>query len=444
MISAALSKIAGVLDGQLIGEDGEFIGVCLDSRRLVGRNLFVALRAERDGHDFASSACQRGAAALLVERPLALDIPQIVVADTSLALTELASWWRDQLRQTRFFAVTGSNGKTTVKNMLAGVLSKQGTTQWTQGNLNNHLGVPLTLFSISPSCRFAVIEMGASGPNEIAKLCSLVRPHVSIGLNAGNAHLEGFGTEENLRRAKGEIFARAPMQSKCVYWVEQPMVEDWLQQIGARQKAGFGLSSSANVRLDGEWIVTDGEQCELQLQLAGQHNRLNAAAVIAATVPEYCDLATACAALSQVMPEPGRLEVLLDGQIRVINDAYNANPASMLAALEVLSQQSGRLKVFVMGDMAELGETALDQHFQVLDSATPQCDAVFYVGQYAAQVSARYGQRVSIVSAISEINTWLGQQAQPVSVLFKASRSAGLDAWAKACTEKLTAQEAVK
>lgn len=363
MNSMRLSEAATVLDAQQRGRDVSFAGVSTDSRVPSAGGLFVALKGPRfDGHEFVDQAGDGGAVAAMVSRNVGTSLPLLIVRDTRTALGSLGAAWRHGSLAT-VVAVTGSNGKTTVKEMLNAILARRGRTLATRGNLNNEIGVPLTLLRLRDAHQFAVIEMGANHQGEIGYLTRLAAPDVAVVTNAAAAHLEGFGSVENVARAKGEIFSGLSDAGIAVINADDPHHEIWRQAAGDRRMLSFGLHEPADVMAD--WYAEpDGSQlalrtpqgsCELRLPLPGIHNVMNALAAAAASQAAGVDLATVCEGLQSVGAMRGRLQVRgqLDG-VRIIDDTYNANPASLEAALQVLISGKGE-KWLVMGDMAELG-----------------------------------------------------------------------------------------
>jgi len=366
--------------GTLRAGDGQltFSGVSTDSRRLAAGDLFVAIRGEHfDGHDFLQQVRAAGAVAAVVETAdPSVDLPQLVVPDTIEALARLAAGNRAQSR-VKLVAVTGSSGKTTVRELTAAILAQMGPTLATHGNLNNHIGVPLTLFRLAPEHRFAALELGASGPGEIAHLVSLCQPRVVILTNASPAHLEGFGSYENIVRAKGEIIDGVAADGLVVLNRDDPAFGQWQARAGDRRVTAVSLRgdsradyvvAGAEVSESGQRLLVAGAggwSCELRLPLLGEHNRLNLLLAIAAARELGATDEQIVAGAESVRPVPGRLYPLrlCDG-LTLIDDTYNANPASMKAALSVLAGFAGH-RVAIFGAMAELGESARRWHREV-------------------------------------------------------------------------------
>ncbi|MCH8505636.1 MAG: UDP-N-acetylmuramoyl-tripeptide--D-alanyl-D-alanine ligase, partial [Ectothiorhodospiraceae bacterium] len=368
MIRARLAQVLPVLGAGLQGEDAEFRGVALDSRRIEVGNLFVALTGPRfDGHDYAAAALAAGASAVLVERPVEEAEPALLVDDARQALGRLGRWWRLQ-QSCSVVGITGSNGKTTVKQMLQSILEQVAPTYATQGNLNNELGVPLTLSRIGSEHRYAVVEMGASAAGEIAYLAGLAEPDVAVVTNAGPAHLQGFGSLDGVDRAKGELFRALGPGAAAVINVDDTYADLWRGYAAGRRIVGFGFSKDADVR-GSETVRGDVFEVEtplgplhVRLPVAGRHNRMNALAAIAVAVTLGVEPDRIRLGLERFRPAGGRLQrVTAKGGGWLIDDSYNANPASLSAGLAVLLEQPGE-PWLVLGDMGELGAEGEEMH----------------------------------------------------------------------------------
>ncbi|MGQ9425992.1 UDP-N-acetylmuramoyl-tripeptide--D-alanyl-D-alanine ligase [Gilvimarinus sp. F26214L] len=376
-----LSEVAGALGGSLPFGDCRFSRVCTDTRALQRGDLFVALRGERfDAHEFLQQARDQGACGLVVEKAeSAMDLPQWVVDDSTVALGQLA-----RLNRERFngpvVAITGSGGKTTVKTLLSNILGRCGHVLVTQGNLNNQIGVPLTLFQITPEHDFAVIEMGASGPGEIAYLVSLAKPQVGLVNNALRAHVEGFGSPEGVARAKGEMFAGLASDGVGVVNLDDPALDIWREQIGARKRLGFSVAGrTADVSAAAITETAEGcgrftlragaDSVAVQLRLVGRHNIANALAAAACAHALGIDLETIRSGLEASDAVTGRMESKpgVAGST-IIDDSYNANPDSARVAVDVLTRRTGR-RILALGDMAELGPDADKLHRELGDYA---------------------------------------------------------------------------
>ncbi|HFC52999.1 MAG TPA: UDP-N-acetylmuramoyl-tripeptide--D-alanyl-D-alanine ligase [Gammaproteobacteria bacterium] len=433
----ALSVLAERIGARLRGGDPPFSGVSTDSRTLRPGDLFVALRGPNfDGHAFAAQAQARGAVALMVDRPLETALPTMEVEDTRIGLGRLAAAWRGRFALP-LVAVTGSNGKTTVKEMLAAILGRQGPVLATRGNLNNDIGVPLTLLRLRPVHRAAVVEMGASRAGEIAWLTGLARPSVALITNAAAAHLEGFGSLEGVARAKGEIYGGLEEGGVAVVNADDPFCELWLGLNRERRVITFGLEREADVsarweaRADGSKLAltTPCGAVELWLPLPGRHNVLNALAATAAAVALGVEPEAIGSGLQEVAPAPGRLE--RKRGIRgacIIDDSYNANPASLGAALKVLAAVPGE-RLLVMGDMGELGNEARQLHRQIGRAARREgIQRLYATGELSRAAVREFGSggrhfdsREQLIDALREE---LGPQ---LTLLVKGSRSAGME-----------------
>lgn len=369
-----LSEVANMAQGQLLGDDVVINALSTDTRNLHEGDLFVALEGERfDGHKFIDQHVEQIVQAVLVHKKVDTKLPQVLVDDTLKGLSRWAQAWRDTV-DPRLVAVTGSNGKTTVKQMLSSVLSRAGSTCYTQGNLNNHIGVPLTLLSLRKSNKYAVIEMGANHFGEIDHLSRLSKPDVAVITNAGPAHLEGFGSVAGVAQAKGEIINGVKSSGAVVLNADDKYIDVWLEKAKQLKIITFGFSESANVRgeINSKNILSVnawGERFNINLPFAGKHNASNALAVIAASHEMGVGLHDIKQGLESADQVKGRLQtkVGISGST-VIDDTYNANPASLQAAIEVLCSQD-KEPWLVLGDMGELGDEAETIHMQIGEQA---------------------------------------------------------------------------
>jgi len=375
------------------GAGVDVTGVTTDSRAVVPGQLFVALAGDRfDGHDYLDQVAAAGAAAAIVSTPRPAALPQLVVADPLLALGELGRAHRDRF-DIPVVGLTGSNGKTTTKEMIAAVLAPLGPIHRTHGNLNNAIGVPLTLLGMESEHRVAVIEMGMSHEGEIRALAAMARPTVAVITNAGRAHLEGLGSREAVARAKSEISERLTAADTLIYFGDDSLLREMNKQRAAHVVT-FGLGSTPNLTasnilekgLSGSEFDAEGFG-RVQLSIPGRHNVLNALAALAVSRVLGVAPADAVAALARVRPFSGRMEVRRFGAITVIDDSYNANPDSMRAALDLLREtpQAGR-RVAVLGEMLELGQAAVPMHREV-GAAASFVDRLFLIGPSAGEVA---------------------------------------------------------
>ena len=436
-MNGRLSEVAAATAGRLAGTDSSFTGVSIDSRTLQPGELFFALRGERfDGHAFVATAAGRGAAGAVVERASDAPIPQVVVKDAVVALAALARAWRERFGAT-VIGVGGSNGKTTTKELLASILAGAGPTLATRGNLNNHLGVPLTLLRLEPGHRFAVIEMGANRPGEIAALAGLVRPTIGLVTNAGDEHLEGFGDLEGVARAEGEMFAALGGTGIAVINADDPFQELWQKMARGARHVRFGIEAVSEVRATGlQGRIESGafvtvfaldigdEQARVRLALAGRHNVMNALGAAAAAHAAGVSLPVIVAGLERVSPVNGRLQLKAGPRgCWLIDDSYNANPSSVRAGIDVLCSLPGE-HWLVLGEMAELGSHTEASHTGVGDYARRAgVTRLFAIGAAARLTVAAFGARGSWFEDAGRLADAVGAGLDSgVTVLIKGSR----------------------
>lgn len=429
-----LKTAAAAAEGRAIGADIRLSGFCLDSRRVSVGNLFVALAGKHvDGHDFVEQAARQGAAAALVERRLPLDVAQILVDDVALALGRIARYWRSQL-DVGLVGITGSNGKTTVKEMIDSILSRVGPTLATVGNYNNELGVPLTLGRLDAEHRYAVVEMGCGQPGDIRYLAELAAPQVGVVTNAGPAHLERLGSIEGVARTKGELFESLPDQGVAVINRDDDYADYWFGLSRHCARISFGRSSQADVRdRDGAGPVlgvdTPIGPIETRLALPGAHNRMNALAATAAAIALDIPAEQIAAGLAEVRGLPGRLEAHPTAAgWTLIDDTYNANPASLYAGLKVISESGGEAWL-VLGDMAELGGESEKMHAEMGQSAADLgVKRLFAVGRESQAAVFAFGQGARHYGSHSELAADLGAAVhEGVICLVKGSRSSAME-----------------
>lgn len=384
MIALSTAEIAEITEGRLLGDPTVMVtgSVETDSREVGPGSLFIAMPGEStDGHLFASAAVDAGAAAVLAERELSLEVPVILVPDGVRALADLAREVVSRVRargDLRVVAVTGSNGKTTTKNMLRAILAAEGSTVAPPGSFNNHVGAPHSMLRVDESTRFLVVEMGASAEGEIARLVSIVTPDIGIVLKVGMAHAGGFGGIEATERAKAELVRDLPSSAVAVLNADDPRVSGMAAITAARIRR-FGHVAASDVRaeavrmgMDGTEFtaVVDGEAHPVRLRILGEHHVYNALAALTAAVELGIAPERAIAAIESLdRAERWRMERLeTETGITVINDAYNASPDSTAAALRSLAQladETGRRSVAVLGEMAELGDFAAEEHDRI-------------------------------------------------------------------------------
>ncbi len=369
---------AAGLNVDMLGDDVQLDGVSTDTRHIQTGELFIALSGPNfDGNTFAEAAMQAGAAACLLEKDMGVS-PALIVDDAHQALGLLAQHWRKQFTLP-LIAVTGSNGKTTVKEMLARIFAQKGKVLATRGNFNNDIGMPLTLLRLNQAHDYAVIEMGANHAGEIEYLSQLASPDVALITNAASAHLAGFGSLEGVAQAKAEIYSGLSEEGCAVINADDPFASLWQQKIKTKNNdqtcLDFGIENKAAVQAS--WPPVDGQvrvttvngNFDLRLPLLGQHNLMNALAATAAAIGAGVDLDSIRIGLETMQAVPGRLQLKKGiADSRIIDDTYNANPASMKAALAVLESFSGR-HFLALGDMGELGENEIALHAQVGEQA---------------------------------------------------------------------------
>jgi UDP-N-acetylmuramoyl-tripeptide--D-alanyl-D-alanine ligase len=397
----SLALLAEALRAPLVGRDATFSGVGTDTRTLGAGDLFVALMGPHfDGHNFVPEAIAKGAAGALLSRPLQTPLPYVRVPETRAAFGQLATFWRRQF-QIPVIAVTGSNGKTTVKEMIGAIMGETGRGCVTRGNLNNDIGVPLTLLRLSATDRYAVIEMGMNHPDEIAYLSRMAAPTVAVITNAAEAHLAGVGSLERIARAKSEIFDGLAPDGIAVLNADDPFFDFWRELAAPHRVVTFGLDHPADVtaryRLESVGcaieLKTPHGDAEIRVGLIGKHNVANALAATAAALETGVKLNDVASGLQKLRAISGRLELKQGvSGARVIDDTYNANPGSLTAALQVLKEAKGE-RVAVLGDMAELGAAAPGMHRRAGELAREiRIDRLYGVGELAALAVEGFGK----------------------------------------------------
>lgn len=455
-----LEQAARAAGGERRGGNVPFTGVSTDSRSVGPGELFVALRGARfDGHAFIAAAAERGAAAALVEGAWAegagaAPLPLLVVEDTRLALGRLARAWRSRFA-IPVVALTGSSGKTTVKEMLAAVLTEAASCAEavlaTRGNLNNDVGVPLTLLRLKEEHRYAVVEMGMNHPGEIAYLTRLAEPTVALVNNAGRAHLEGLGSVEAVARAKGEIFEGLRVEGIAVINADDAYAQLWRSLVGRHRVIDFGLDHPAAVRAK---VALQPQAVELKLELPnghvqtrlqvpGLHNARNALAAAAAAVALEIPPELIGQGLARFRGVPGRLMRLaaIHGAT-LIDDTYNANPDSVKAALAVLSAAPG-MRILVLGDMGELGESAQALHEEIGRAAQQaRIDGLYALGELTRHTVRAYGAGARHFERIEELLAEVENRLAPgVTVLVKGSRFMRMERVVQGLSAEATAGE---
>jgi len=438
----ALQQLTAVVNGELIGGDVRFSAIATDSRTLPVDSLFIALRGPNfDGHAFVAQAHEAGAVAVMVSQQCETALPQLLVDDTRLALGQIAAYYR-QAFDIPLVAITGSNGKTTVKEMVASILGQQGEVLATCGNLNNDIGMPLTLMRMNESHHAAVIEMGANHAGEIAYLSAIAQPTVALITNAGSAHLEGFGSVEGVAQAKGEIFSSLGETGVAVINADDHYAPLWLELAAGHRVVRFGIEQTADVGA-GEIIVERSEgrlvsrfelktlagSATVRLPLPGRHNVMNGLAATAAALAAGASLDEVCRGLEALRGPAGRLQLkAAQSGAWLLDDSYNANPASLSAGIEVLAALEGE-RWLVLGDMAELGSDAAALHFDVGAQARRDgIDRLFTVGPLAESAVEGFGEGAyHFASQQALIETLQSELKADVTLLIKGSRTARME-----------------
>jgi len=441
MREMSLAAIAPLLGAAAPAQDAAFRGVSTDTRTLLAGELFVALSGERfDGHAFVAQAESRGAAALLCSRPVGSALPVLMVEDTLLALGQLGRCNRE-LFTGPVVALTGSAGKTTTKEMVTAILSRAGAVHATAGNLNNEIGVPLTLLGLSPADRYAVVEMGAAKRGDIRYLGELVRPDVSILTNALPAHLAGFGSLQAVADTKAEIYDALGAGGIAVLNIDEPFADAWLARIGARTvlRVSARGAPEADVSADAVRLhegcasfrlATGDGATDVQLAIPGVQQVANALCAAAAALAVGAGLAQIRAGLESLAPVAGRMQRRASaGGAVLIDDSYNANPGSVRAAIDSLASFSGT-RVLLLGNMAELGEQSHQLHAEVGSHARSRgIDRLLACGPHAQEVVAGFGPGGQAFESREQLLAACRVFDRAGCVLLvKGSRSAGMEA----------------
>jgi UDP-N-acetylmuramoyl-tripeptide--D-alanyl-D-alanine ligase len=431
-----LAEFARASGGTLSGADRAFTGVSTDTRTLKPGELFVALRGPRfNANDFVAAAESAGAAGAVVDTRVERPLAQVVVPDTQATLTTSAAAWRAQFSMP-IVGVAGSNGKTTVKEMTAAILGRSGATLATRGNLNNHIGVPLTLHRLDATHRYAVVEIGANRAGEVADLVKIARPSVGLITNAGAEHLEGFGSMEGVARAEGEMVAGLDASATAIINADDEFASLWRGMARARVST-FGVAKPADfsasdihTAVDGNGFVTHFKLTApagviaVELHLAGDHNVLNALCAAAAATAAGASLDEVRAGLATMRPIPGRLQFkTAPSGAWIVDDSYNANPSSMKAGIEVLASVDAR-RWLVMGDMGELGSFADESHGEIGRFArNHRIDRLFATGKLSALAVEAFGSGGEWFSDTDALARAVNAEiTREVCVLVKGSR----------------------
>jgi UDP-N-acetylmuramoyl-tripeptide--D-alanyl-D-alanine ligase len=444
-----LSDAARAVGGQLVGDDHRYGDVASDSRTLEPGALFVALRGPNfDGREFVAAAATRGAIGAIVEAAVSCALPQIVVPNSLRALQQLGQAWRAEF-SLGLVAVGGSNGKTTAKEMTAAILSRMGACMATRGNLNNHIGVPLTLMRLEASHRTAVVEMGANRIGDVAELVRLARPTVGLITNAGAEHLEGFGNLDGVAQGEGEMVSCLEPTATAIINADDAYADYWRKVAAARRMLTFGVHANADFMArnsvlaieHGEFATRFMLECPLgrrsiTLKAGGAHNIANALAAAAAASAAGASLEDIVLGLGDFRAVAGRLQLKAGARDSwIIDDSYNANPSSVRAGLEVLRSLPGA-RWLVLGDMAELGQYAEDSHAH-MGTYARDCGItrLFAVGPQSSRAAETFGSGAEWFADADSLTRRLRAELEPgVTVLIKGSRINRLERVVQALT----------
>lgn len=445
-----LSEIAKVTNGTHVGSDVEVASASIDTRAIQSGDLYIAIKGHQfDGNEFVEKAKQAGAAAAILNENFTSKLPHILVNDTRLALGQLAGAWRNKV-SAKVVGITGSNGKTTVKEMTAAVLGGAGSVLFTKGNLNNDIGVPLTLFQLSEHHRYAVIEMGANHLGEIAYTSTIVKSDAVILNNAGAAHIEGFGSLDGIAKGKGEIIETLKPDGVAVLNKDDKYFGYWLSIAGSRKVLSFGLSEGADItarNIQTEIInnafattfdlMASSTTLKVNLKLAGQHNVLNALAATAAGLALGLNLVQIKAGLESVNPVTGRMQPLVGklGNI-IIDDTYNANADSLKVGLDVLVNCKGKHWV-VLGAFGELGPESPRIHEEIGKLISSKgVVRLLALGSDAKNTARGFGKGATFFDSQDElIGTLKNELKGGETILIKGSRTQRMENIAAALVE---------
>jgi UDP-N-acetylmuramoyl-tripeptide--D-alanyl-D-alanine ligase len=438
MLRARASEIARWIGGELSGSDAWVEGVGCDSRAITPGQLFVALAgARRDGHEFAAEACARGAAAVLVERRVEGCGSLILHRHPRLALGLLARAWRERVGA-EVIAVAGSSGKTTVKTLIARILAVSRPTHASEGNLNTEVGLPLVVCNAPPESRCLVLELGERLPGDVAWLAWVARPRVGVVTNVGPAHLQYLGSLDGVADSLAALPAALPAEGVAVLPAEDPFLPRLLRDCPAGERLRFGLSGDAEVRAEALSLSAAGSRfrlvgppgaVEVSLPLAGVHNVRNATAAAAAALAAGASLQDCAIALAGAEAVAGRLKAKqLAGGVTLIDDSYNANPASVAAAIETLGLAPSP-RILVLGDMAELGDFAAEAHRSIGRLARERgIERLFALGAKAADAARAFGSGGRPFADLETLIEALRAELRPgLTVLVKGSRASAME-----------------
>ena len=432
MINYNLHQAASITGATLIGKPCHFRGISIDSRTDCSHKLFIAIQGPHfNGENYCQQAIDNGAIAILVSSPQDINIPQLICNNSLKALTVLAKNWAKQC-QAKIIAITGSNGKTTVKNMLKSILSIANQCSATQGNLNNEIGVPLTLCNIHANDKYAIIEMGAAQLGDISYLVSLVDIETAVLTNVSAAHIGRFGSLENIVHEKGKIFSNQKETQHCILPFDDDNYSTWVSASNCKI-LNFGTNNDADIRVETNktfnLLTKSGSIEDIKLPIAGQHNQLNAACAASAAISLGINYTEIKQGLQNFISESGRLEDLgiFNGN-RIINDSYNANPQSVKAAINVLATYN-HPTTLVFGDMAELGTDSQQLHQAIGHYCKQQnISHLLTIGADSKYASMAFSDNIQHFDSINSLkNHLLENWSQFGSILVKGSRSMHLE-----------------
>lgn len=441
--SLRLTDAAIRFGGTLLNPDCEFDSVAIDSRNIAEGDLFVALIGERlDGHEFLADVADKASGLVVSKADTSLPLPQWVVEDTTVALGQLAQLQREAFSG-KVIAVTGSTGKTSVKDLISSILSGLGSVHATKGNFNNHIGMPLTLLEMDQDTDFAVIEMGASASSEISYLCSIAKPQISLVNNVQSAHLEGFGSVEGIAAAKGEIYSGLDAAGTAILNLDERWVTEWMELIGERDCITFSVDddcadlSASDIELMESgccrftlhmFTDTSIESQVVNLAIPGRHSVSNALAAASCARAAGATIEQIVSGLETSQSPARRLQIkaLAQGG-QIIDDSYNASPESVRAAIDVLASRPGR-RVLVLGDMAELGADAERMHLEVGDYAlSAGIDQLYTLGNLSAAASRAFkGEHFTDLDSL-KAPLFDEIERSDLTLLIKGSRSSKMD-----------------
>lgn len=449
MINMYLKDAADLIQASHYGGNPMFIGCCSDSRCINPDEMFIALKGDRfDGHDFLEQVRERGARVAMLERESEIIPSGLLVSDTRKAMGQLAGKWREKF-PIPLVAITGSNGKTTVKEMLSCILVQHAPVLYSKGNLNNDIGVPITLFNLGSEHKYAVIEMGANHTGEISWLSHIAKPDIALITQCAPAHLEGFGSVEGVARAKAEIYEGMSDKGTAIINVDDNHAEIWLAKTKKKRQLTFGITNDADISAEDLETHKNSDKTEftlampngktdIRLSLLGLHNVMNALAATACAYSLDIPVTLIKSGLERFKPVSGRLEIRkgIKGS-RIIDDSYNANPSSLNAAINVLSDFKPE-RWLVLGDMGELGDEAENLHAEAgIQAKSSGVKRLFTLGILSSRAQKSFGENATHYTTHNELIRDLQSDINPdVTLLVKGSRSMHLEKIIEALTEK--------